>query len=199
MHRPSVRVGSAVRLAAIPLSVVLGAGVVWQASQAAFTATTSNPTNNWSAGSVALSDDDSNTAMFAASNLKPGSTGQKCIAVTSTGTLPATVKLYATGAARTNGFDSYLNLTVEQGTGGGFSSCTGFTAGGGAGQSYTGTLAGFTSTYQNFGTGLGTFAPTGSGPQTATYRFTYTVDSATPNSAMNGTAASGFTWESASN
>jgi hypothetical protein len=73
--------------AAVPLAVVASGAMVWQSSYSAFSATTASPTNNWSAGTVALSDDDSNTAMFTASNLKPGATGVKCIAVTSTGSL----------------------------------------------------------------------------------------------------------------
>src|SRR5262245_56233961 len=88
--------------AAVPMAVLASGGLVWQSSYSAFSATTSNPTNNWTAGTVALSDDDSNTAMFTASNLKPGATGTKCIAVTSTGSLASTVKLYGTSYATTN-------------------------------------------------------------------------------------------------
>src|SRR4051794_4529260 len=71
--------------AAVPAAVLASGALVWQSSYSAFSATTSNPTNNWTAGTVALADDDSNTALFTATNLKPGSTGTKCIAVTSTG------------------------------------------------------------------------------------------------------------------
>lgn len=44
-----------------------------------------------------LSDNDSNTALFNATNLTPNSAGERCIAVTYTGSLAATVKLYGTG------------------------------------------------------------------------------------------------------
>jgi hypothetical protein len=172
--------------------VAASAGVVWHASYSAFSATTANPTNNWAAGSVALTDDDSNTAMFTASNLKPTSTGSKCIAVTSNGTLAAAVKLYGTSPATTNGLSSYINLTVVQGTGGGFGSCTGFAAGP---TIYSGTLASFGSSDTNFATGAGTWTPTGTPGESRTYQFTYTVDPATPNSAQGGTASIGFTWE----
>lgn len=171
------------------------AGVIWQASYSAFSATTVNPTNNWSAGSVALSDDDSNTAMFTATNLKPGSTGTKCIAVTSTGSLASNVKLYGTSPATTNALSTSLNLTVTQGTGGSFGSCTGFTPLGTGSSVYTGTLASFGSTATNFATGLGTWAPTGTASETRVFQFTYTLDPAAPNTAQGGTASIGFTWE----
>ena len=83
-------------------ALVASGAMVWHASYSAFSSTTSNPTNKWAAGTVAQADDDSNTAMFNASSLKPGSTGSKCIAVTSTGSLPSAVKLYGTSYATTN-------------------------------------------------------------------------------------------------
>jgi len=181
--------------AAILAGLVVSAGVVWQASYSAFSATAANPTSNWASGTVALTDDDTNTAMFTASNLKPGATGTKCIAVTSAGSLPSTVKLYGTGAATTNALSSSINLTVTQGTGGGYGSCTGFTPLVTGSSLFSGTLAGFASASTAFANGLGTWAPTGSGSETRTYQLTYTLDSAAPNTAQGGTAALGFTWE----
>lgn len=183
-------------LAAILAGLMVSGGVVWEASYSAFSATTTSPTSNWSSGTVALSDDDSNTALFTASNLKPGSTGSKCIAVTSTGSLPSTVKLYGTGAATTNALSTYVNLTITQGTGGTFAGgCTGFTPLGTGSSVYSGTLAGFASTATGFASGLGTWAPTGSGSETRVFQLSYTLDPAVPNSAQAGTAALGFTWE----
>jgi hypothetical protein len=177
------------------LGLVISTGLVWQASHAAFSATTTNPTNNWSAGAVALSDDDSNSAMFTVTAMKPGSTGTHCIAVTSSGTLPAAVKLYATNASTTNALASSIDLTITQGTGGSFSSCTGFTPLGSNSSVYSGTLAAFESSATNFSNGAGVWAPTGSGSETHTYAFTYTLDANTPSSAQGGTASVSFTWE----
>jgi hypothetical protein len=182
-RRPRIRHTRLFAVATVAAGLVGSAALVWQASYSAFSSTASNPTNNWSAGTVALADDDSNTAMFTAANLKPGSTGTKCIAVTSTGSLASTVKLYGTNPATTNGLSASLNLTITQGTGGGFGSCTGFTP------------AGFGSSATNFATGLGTWAPTGSGSETRVFQLSYTLDPATPNSAQGGTASIGFTWE----
>lgn len=171
------------------------AAIVWQASYSAFSATTANPANNWSAGTVALSNDGSNTAMFTATNLKPGSTDTKCIAVTSTGSLASAVKLYGTNSSTTNALSSSINLTITQGNGGGSTGCTGFTPLSSGSSVYSGTLAGFASTATNYATGLGSWTPTGSASDTRVYQFTYTLDAATPNSAQGGTAAIGFTWE----
>jgi hypothetical protein len=172
--------------------ILLSTGVMWQASSAAFTATTSNAVNNWAAGTVSLADDDNTTAMFNASNLRPGSTGTKCIRLTYSGSLSTSVKLYGTSV--TGALAPHLDLVVEEGDGGTFADCTGFVA---SGTAYSGTLANFGATRTNFATGVGSFAPTGNG-QTRTYRFTYTVNAATPDSAQGATASGGFTWEASS-
>jgi hypothetical protein len=178
--------------AAIPAAVLASGAMVWQSSYSAFSATTASPTNNWSAGTVALSDDDSDTAMFTASNLKPGATGTKCIAVTSTGSLASTVKLYGTNYATTNNLASNINLKIEEGTGATTASCAGFTGGS---TLYDGAMNTFGTTKTSFATGVSSWAPTG-GNATKSYRITYTLSSSTPDSAQGGTAALGFTWES---
>ncbi|MGH8960178.1 MAG: hypothetical protein ACRDWT_03075 [Jatrophihabitantaceae bacterium] len=195
VHRPRRKHAKLIGAGALLAGLAASATVVWQASYSAFSATTSNPASNWSAGSVALSDDDSNAAMFTASNLKPGSTGTKCIAVTSTGSLASTVKLYGTGPATTNALSSSLNLSIVQGTGGGFGSCTGFTPLASGSPVYSGTLAAFGSAATSYATGLGSWAPTGTASETRVFQFSYTLDANTPNSAQGGTATIGFTWE----
>jgi hypothetical protein len=180
---------------AVALGMAASAGLVWHASYSAFSATTSNPTSNWAVGSVALSDDDSNTAMFTATGLKPGSTGTKCISVTSSGSLASAVKLYGTSPSTTNGLASQINLTITQGTGGSFGSCTGFTPLASGSSVFTGTLAAFGTTATGYANGLGNWAPTGTASESRTFQFTYTIDPAAPNSTQGGTASIGFTWE----
>jgi hypothetical protein len=182
-----------VAVVSVPLALVASGAMVWHASYSAFSSTTSNPTNNWAAGTVALADDDSNTAMFNASSLKPGSTGSKCIAVTSTGSLPSAVKLYGTSYATTNALAANITLTVDEGTGGTFAGgCAGFTS---SSQVYNGLLSAFGTGKTNYATGVGSWAPTGSASETKVYKFVYTVSSSTPDTAQGGTAAIGFTWE----
>jgi hypothetical protein len=195
MARPTRRTARLFGAGAAAACLATCAAVVWHASYSAFSSTTSNPTNNWAAGTVLLADDDANTAMFNASNLKPGSTGSKCIAVTSTGSLPSAVKLYGTGAATTNALSSSITLTVTQGTGGSFGSCTGFTPLASGSSVYSGTLAAFASSATGYSTGLGNWAPTGSGSDTRVFQISYSFDSAAPNSTQGGTASIGFTWE----
>ncbi|WFR66847.1 hypothetical protein P9139_19790 [Curtobacterium flaccumfaciens] len=99
---------------------MLAAGLaVSTASYSAFSATSSNDADNWSMGSVALNNDAANGALFSASNLKPGSTGTNCIAVTSSGSLASAVRLYATNVQQTKALASYVTLQVKQGSGGG--------------------------------------------------------------------------------
>ena len=75
MSRVTPRAARLTAWIAIPVALVASGVVVSTASYSAFSAETVNPTSNWSAGSVSLSDDDNNTAMFAATNLKPGMSG----------------------------------------------------------------------------------------------------------------------------
>ncbi|MGI3780648.1 MAG: hypothetical protein ACRYG2_07710, partial [Janthinobacterium lividum] len=62
-----------------PLAAVLTLGVVGQASYAAFSAKTVNTGDSLAVGTVVLADDDSGSALFALTNLKPGSSGSRCI------------------------------------------------------------------------------------------------------------------------
>lgn len=191
------RLRTASRWGVMPASVLVSGLLVWQSSYAAFSATTVNPTNSFTSGSVVLGDDDSGSAMFSPTLLKPASTGTKCIVVTSTGTLASTVKLYATSYSTTNALGSYLNMVIDEGTGGSFAtsgptSCTGFSS---TSNLFTGTLAAFAAAKTDFASGVSSWAPAGTGSPTRTFRFQYTLDTATPNSAQSGTAGVGFTWE----
>jgi hypothetical protein len=185
-----------VAAAVIPAAVLASGGMVWASSYSAFSASTSNPTSNWTSGTVALADDDSNTAMFNAGNLKPSATAAKCITVTSSGSLGSSVKLYGTDYATTKGLADHLNLKVEEGTGGSAASCDGFTASGAA--IFDGTAKSFGTTKTSFTTGVGSWTPAG-GTVSKTYKITYSLASSTPDTAQGGTAGLGFTWEAQNN
>ena len=185
------RVSKAWVLAVVGVTMLIVVSVVsiaiMQYSRAAFTATTSNSSNSWATGSVVLSDDDSGSAMFASTNMSGGQSVVKCIAVTYAGTLTSgvNVKLYGTSSGA---LASYLNLTVEQGTGGGYGTCVGFSGS----QIYSGTVSGFSASYTNYAAGLTAFSPSAN-PETHTYRFTITVQN--DNNAQNKTATADYTWE----
>lgn len=199
MHRnaPSLRTARLVKWAALPVALVISGLIIAPASYSAFTATTSDTPNNWAVGTVVLTDNDANGALFTETGLKPGSTGTKCIIVTSSGTLASTVKLYGTAPATTNGLSSNMTMNIVQGSGttGAFGSCTGFTPLATGSAVYSGSLANFGATSTSFATGLGTWAPTGTASENRTFQITWTVDAGAPNSTQGGTATIGFTWE----
>ena len=108
-------------------------------------------------------------------NLMPGTTEERCIDVTYTGTVdPTAVKLYRSGAP-TGTLAPYLDLTIQVGTDStpAFRNCTGFVS---AGTLYTGTLANFASSHAGYANGLTAWDPTGTpSPETRTFRFGLSV------------------------
>ncbi|HEX6459364.1 MAG TPA: hypothetical protein VF032_10655 [Thermoleophilaceae bacterium] len=180
----------------------LAAVAVAAATWSSFSSTTANPSNSFSAGTVAISDNDAG-ATISASGMSPGASKSGCIKVTYTGSLPALVRLYG---STSGGLDSYLNLTITRGTqtSPSFPSCTGFTAdstnyvGAGAGVVYSGTLSGFSSTYTSFASGL---ADTPGAPQTwnangaQVYKLTIGLPSGAPSAAQGLSTSATFDWE----
>ncbi len=182
------------RLLPVPLGLALSAMVVWQASYAAFSATTSNGPNTWNASSLGLTND-STGPMFALTNLVPGATGSKCLKVSSTGTVPSTVKLYTSlGTAVTNDISAYINLTIQLGTGGTYASCSSFSS---TATEFTGTLAALTTAATSYANGVSAGSLTGTGlPESLTYQISWTFSSSAPNSAQGGSTPNvTLTWE----
>ena len=181
--------------------VALMAGLTVFVTSAAFTATTSNDDNQIESGSVAIGDDDAGTgALYNALDQRPGSGNgpvAKCINVTYSGSLGASVKLYRAAVDHGDKF----HLTVERGsdaTGGSSLDCTGFNS---TSTAFNNTLDQFPTTYA---TGIdGKAAPTAwSQGDSVSYRFTvYTVDNSTPNARTleYDSGAHSFTWEAQNN
>ncbi len=169
-------------------TVLLTAAFIVTASIAAFSDTTDNSGNTWSAGTVILTDDDAGSAMFIVSDMAPLATVTECIVVTYSGSLlPADVNLY--GVSGGTGLDVYLDVTVEEGSGGIFGNCAGFTP---TSTIFTGTLTSFAATHTNFATGAGAWNPAAN-PESRTYRFTVTLQDNNLAQGLNATAT--FTWE----
>jgi hypothetical protein len=168
--------------------LLLISGLVVNSSTAAFTATTDNTGNSWTAGTVTLTDNDSGTALFSETALKPGSTGSRCIVVTYNGTLAASVKLR--GAISAGALGQYLDLTVRRGSGSQVD-CTDFTTTL-VPPEYTGTVGDLATNHSTFLTGVGTWAPTGAA-QSATYQLTWTLQD--NNAAQGQSVQAAFTWE----
>ena len=125
---PTIGRATIVRLAAVVLAFALVSLLVATGSRAAFSDTTDNTGNSLSAGTVDLVDDDSATVLFNVSNMTPGDSSVNCIVVTYQGTIvdPAAVKLYSSGFTDSADLANWLNITIEEGTGGSFGTCAGF-------------------------------------------------------------------------
>ena len=177
------------RVGVLAATVLLTTALILTASFAAFSDTTENTGNTWTAGSVTLTDDDSDSVMFNVSAMTGGQTETKCIVVTYSGTLlPSDVNLY--GVSGGTGLDAYLDVTIDEGTGGSFASCAGFTLT--STIFATNTLNNFATNHTNFTNGAGAWLPAAN-PESRTYRFTVTLQDNNLAQGLNATAT--FTWE----
>ena len=109
------------------LVVGITAGLAAFGVFSAFSSQTSNPGNNFTAGTVNLSDNDGDVAAYNVSGGKPTSTQSECVRVVYTGSLDSDVHLYTPEAIGSLG--PYVNLTITPGTQSTPNpNCTGFTA-----------------------------------------------------------------------
>lgn len=202
--KPSGRArgGLDVKVAGALLVVAALGMTIGTSTRAAFNDVSGSQSNGFTAGSVAIGDNDAGDMMLALTDAKPGASTSACILVTYVGTLPANVRLY--GATTGTGLDSYLTLTVVRGTFGStsppFASCSDFVAdttdylGSGAGVIYSGTLAAFPDDFAN-----GLVDPVSSSPEewiageAHAYRFTATLQDDA--GAQGKTANQTFSWE----
>jgi hypothetical protein len=168
---------------------------------AAFTASTANSGNTLASGSVAITNERTGSVVFTGvGSLIPGNTATTCVKVTYSGTVSTSVKLYASAYSDT-GLGDDLRLTLEEGDGGTYASCTGFTR-----TSYLVNDQSFdavfnasgTASRRTYATGLGGSWTPAANPTVKTYRFTYALSPATPNSAQGTNVAVTFTWEARS-
>lgn len=195
---------------------LLGALII-VATWAAFSDTTANAGNRWDAGSVDIVDNDDGTRalydLFDGTPLgKPGSSDSGCIKLTFNGSLDSTVRLYGSNNLNANDLDDQLTLSITSGTGPAVNNdctATDFTAAGAAGDIYSGSLANFMATYNDYTDNLtlnagadAVWSPT----ETVTYKFEISLaDDADVNNANSKTAtgyATGlhsFTWEARNN
>jgi len=195
MHAPSIRTRRIFTLSSAPVAVLVAGLMVWQGSNAAFSADTRNIGNNWETGSVAISDDDGGSAMFQIQNVVPMASGEHCITVTATPTMASTVKFYV-GDLASDGLEPYVKVTVAQGTGGSFASCTDFVA---DQTEASQSLASISAAHSSWSTAILPWVTTGN-PTVKTYKISWVFDtsSLTPTQvdALQGKAASiNFEWE----
>jgi hypothetical protein len=176
----------AYRALAMAASLGFVSVLVMTSSRAAFVDTTDNTSNQFSAGTVVLNDDDAGSVLFDVDDLAPTESRQNCINVSYTGSLAADVRLY--GAA-SGSLAPYLTVRIDVGTGGSHDDCGPFTLGS---TLYTGTLADFAAARTNFANGL-TGWNGATNPSSRTYRITVTLQD--DNAAQGRSATADFTWE----
>lgn len=177
------------------LACVAVAGAAWSS----FSSTTATPSNTFSAGTVAIADNDAGASLLSLSSASPGASSSGCIRVTYTGSLASSVHLYA---STTGSLAQYLNLAITRGAQAApsFPSCSGFSAdatdyiGAGAGVVYSGTLAGFAAAKRDFASGL---ADPGSWAQgdAHSYKVSITLPSGAAATAQGLASTATLTWE----
>jgi len=195
-RRRALRAGS-------PFAALLVAALlIWQGSNAAFSATTDNANDAWSTGSLALTNNGGGTvfsgttsALFTEGNLKPGDTGAKCITVQSGGTLAGTLKMYRGTVSGTNSaaLAAVIDVTVDAVAVGSATNvqanCSGYT-GGTSGAVFSGTLNGMPSTYA-----AASGTAVAAGTQRVAYRIGWTINSGASNSVQGSSAQASLIWE----
>jgi hypothetical protein len=167
------------------LACIAGAGVF-----SAFSSQTDNPGNVVTAGTVALSDNDAGSALYALTAAKPGESQSSCIKVTYTGSLNANVRIFTPSTIGELGPNVTLKIDSGTQTTPSFPSCTGFTPDSG-GALFEGTLSAFATEHNNFATGVvdfpGTSATKWVTNDSVIYRVTATLSASAPESAQGKT------------
>ena len=195
MMRSSLRRSSAAPLLAFGASMLLVGLVALSVSRAAFASTTNNSANVVGAGTGDLVAEAPGPVLFNVSALIPSQTVVNCIVIDhGTAGNPGVVRLYSGGFTDSGNLADYLNLTIEEGTGGSTGNCTGFVA---QNTIAGGTLTDFDTTHTNYATGAGLCSV--ATPHSMTYRITVTLDAATPDAEQGEqVTALAFIWEARS-
>ena len=189
--------------AVTPLAALLVAALlIWQGSNAAFSATTDNTNDTWATGNLVLTNNGGGTvysgstaALFTESNRKPGDTGFKCITVHSGGSLAGNLRLYRGAITGTNGaaLAAVIDVTVDSVAVSAATNvqanCAGYT-GGTSGAIFNGTLNGMPTTYA-----AATGTAVAAGAQRVVYRIGWTINSAADNTVQSSSAIATLNWE----
>jgi hypothetical protein len=178
--RPKMTIGA--------LAAVLAAVGVAVGSGASFTATSANPANTFTAGTLTMSNSSTGAAVLTASGLKPGDVTVGTVDIQNTGSLSGTftvTRSALTDSDGTNPMSQKLTVLLRD--------CGDFSAGtptciAGDPTKYTGTLAAMTGA-----NALGTFAAN----EKHRYEFTVTFDSTANNNYQGDNSSATFTWDAA--
>jgi hypothetical protein len=190
--------------AVTPLAALLVAALlIWQGSNAAFSAMTDNTNDAWATGNLTLTNNGGGStylattpALFTESNRKPGDTGFKCITVHSGGSLAGNLRLYRgaiTGTGNTAALGGWINVTVDAQAVSAATNvdatCAGY-SGGTGGAVFSGTLNSMPTTYA-----AATGIAVAGGPQRVVYRIGWTINTSADNTVQNSSAIANLNWE----
>jgi predicted ribosomally synthesized peptide with SipW-like signal peptide len=176
--------------AAITAGLLCSGLLVWHSSYAAFTASTQTQQNSFRAGSVALTNDHSESVVFATTDkLVPGSADTQCVEVDYQGDVASEIRLYAAGNL-TDNLAQYLNFKIDLLPVG--AACESSSS---VVLYNTAPLSGL-GTATSFATGLNPDSWKPTGPEKRLYRFSYSLPEG--DAAQNKTADITFVWQAQS-
>lgn len=169
------------------LALVLAALGVVVGSSASFTASSANPSNTFSSGTLTMTNSSSAAAVLTASGLRPGGTDSTGVVdIKNTGSLDGTFKLSRDTLSDSdagNPMSGKLNVTVKD------CGATPATCEAGDPVKYSGTLAAMTSDVS-----LGSFAA----GEEHRYQFVVGLDSSAGDAYQGDSATAGFRWSATS-
>jgi Camelysin metallo-endopeptidase len=175
------------------LATVLAAAGLTVASGANFNASSANPANTFSTGTLSMSNS-KNAAIFSAANMRPGENTTGTVDIANTGSLSGTFSLAKSGLTdtdSTNPLSAKLNVVVDDC--GAFSGSTAPTCGDSDDvNKYNGTLADMSTSGHAVST-LGSFASN----ETHRYQFRVTLDTSAGNVYQGDGSTAEFTWNAA--
>jgi hypothetical protein len=192
----SVRLGSRSTRRGIAVSaagaLAAAAALSWQSAHAGFNDTTAPLRAVVGTSTVAVTNEIEGYTALTLPRMRPGIEYTECLIVTSTGSAPAQVRLYAKGkTGSVAGLTNNVTFSWTAGTGGGANQdCAGFVS---TGPVITSTVAAFATTYADGYLPWDTAG--GAAAETRTYRFTYSLSASAPVSLKGATASFTFVWE----
>jgi spore coat-associated protein N len=182
VSQPRLALGALLTLA-LASAAIVGSG-------ADFTASSANPTNSFSSGTLSISNSKSSAAVFTASNLRPGGASQSGqVDIGNSGSLSGLFK-FSRGTIADSGSTSNLSpklnmVVTDCGT---FASGTPTCGDGDDTSVYSGALPGIGTSASPIT--LGTFAA----GEKHRYQFTVSLDSSADNAYQGGTSTVDFNW-----
>ncbi len=165
------------------VALAIGASVVLPVVALAMLPMTSRA---WAADQLVITSDNSGAPLVSGSNLAPGPMPPNCLTMSYTGAATGDeLRLFVLASG--SGLADYIDVTIEQGQGGQYGDCSGFTGT----QVYTGTLAALAGAHATELTAL-LITDLRAGGGAVSLRFVFTISS--DNRAQGGSANADFMW-----